>query len=221
MQGDRNLSTTVMAMRVDFHAVWHISPNKPEIEANIPSIVEWCDFSLPIQRSTRRKLLMGAELTVDIIAGGLNAAHLPLWSQMAQRTSGMLILQEGFGGMLTRNIAAALQRKHGTDVQLDFVCSHGVSVESVIGPALVDATARQPHLTNGTKQAARSKAARNAPTLEAGQAFAVLLQSKQDIASRHVVVQAIARWCTPTRLFVTRVCRTVSLALASRSISMM
>lgn len=163
-----------------------------------------------IQRWSAQERLLDADLTVDIIAGGLSATHLPLWAQMARQTSGTLILQEGFGGMLTSNMAAALQRKHGTDVQLDFVCSDGLSVESVIGPTVMDAKVCEP--TNGATQATRSKAARNAPTLEAGQAFSVLLQSKQDIASRHVLVQAIARWITPTQLFVTRVCSNLALA---------
>lgn len=48
-------------------------------------------------------------------------------------------------------------------------------------------------------------AACNADGLEAGQAFAVVLKSGRDVEGRYAVVQAAARWCTPTGMWVMRV----------------
>lgn len=49
-------------------------------------------------------------------------------------------------------------------------------------------------------------AACNAEGLEAGQAFAVVLKSGRDVEGRYAIVQAAARWCTPTGMWVMRVC---------------
>lgn len=143
---------------------------------------------------------------MDVLAGGLSASHLPLWAQMARQTSGTLILQEGFGGMLSRNVAAALQRKLGTAAQLDVMCSNGLAVDRIIGPTATEVKrGRRRGELDSRDGRVRSAAARDAANLEAGQAFAVLLKSTKDIQGRHVLVQAVARWTTPTNLRVMRV----------------
>jgi hypothetical protein len=152
---------------------------------------------------------MCAGLLVDILAGGLNAAHLPLWARVARRTGGTVILQEGFSGMLGSNIAAALTRKQGADLQLDFACSTGLAVDKVLGPQTLAAPQAgtwqggSEHVMNGMP--ARTAAGREAPALEAGQAYAVLLKCTKDLEGRYALVQAVARWRHPTGVPILRV----------------
>jgi hypothetical protein len=145
-------------------------------------------------------------MTVDILAGGLNATHLPLWALVARRTSGTVILQEGFGGMLSQNIISAMTRKHGACAQLDFVCSNHLVVDRVIGPTVTVAEKRSNGVQSENRVAVvRSLAGCDAASLEVGQAFAVLLRSTKNVEGNHVLLQAVARWQTPSGMTVTRV----------------
>ena len=171
---------------------------------------------------------MTAGMVVDIISGGLNASNLALWDRAVTRTGGTLTIQEGFGGLLSANIAAMLQRAQASSVSLDFAASDGLAVENVIGPSVMTAVPtkipptfqhRTPsrrrldvhdgsgHLGGGggDEFARSSLAACDADALEAGQAFAVLLKSTQDLEGQYVVVQSVARWRTPAGLSVMRV----------------
>jgi hypothetical protein len=147
-----------------------------------------------------------AGVTVDILAGGLSAAHLPLWARVAERTGGAVLLQEGFGGLLCHNIAGALRRKQASSVQLDFYASDGLYADQVIGPGLarVGKLPRRHSDAQGS-EGPRAAAACNAASLENGSALAVLLQSRGDVQQRHVLLQAVARWTTPNGMPITRV----------------
>lgn len=162
-------------------------------------------------------------MVVDIISGGLNASNLALWDRAVSATGGTLTIQEGFGGLLSANLAAMLQRAQATAVSLDFAASEGLAVENVIGPRVTTAVPQKipptfQHRTpsrrrdgfagtggGGPDVARSSLAACDADVLEAGQAFSVLLKSTADLEGRYVVVQGAARWRTPAGLSVMRV----------------
>ena len=151
-----------------------------------------------------------AGLAVDILAGGLTPSHLALWSQVARASGGAAILQEGFQGLLSSNLAAAITRRAGTQLQLDFACSNKLSVEKVVGPETTPArrdlgSAGPAGRWQGAWGSIRTAAGRNAGSLEEGQCFGVYLRSDRDFEGRHVLVQAIARWLTPGGSPITRV----------------
>eukprot|EP00892_Ulva_mutabilis_P008473 jgi/Ulvmu1/5999/UM026_0123.1 len=169
--------------------------------------------------------LHDAGMVVDIISGGLNASNLALWDRAVTHTGGTLTIQEGFGGLLSANLAAMLQRAQAAAVSLDFSASDGLAVENVIGPSVTTAVpTRIPptfqHRTpsrrrlqspgsigsgGGAEFARSTLAACDTDSLEAGQAFAVLLKSTQDLEGGYAVVQAVARWRNPAGLAVMRV----------------
>lgn len=147
---------------------------------------------------------------MDVLAGGLSAAYLPLWGRIPERSGGTVILQEGFGGLLCHNIAGVLQRTTATSVRLDFHMSDGLCAEQVIGSGAVQVppstmTARNGRGTAPAAHELRAEVACDIASLAEGSAVAVLLKSRRDLQRQHVLVQAVASWGVADGGRVTRV----------------
>lgn len=76
-----------------------------------------------------------------------------------------------------------------------------LQVSQIIGPALIERP-----VPEGTDHIACSEAACMATCLETGRGFAVLLDSRKDITSKYIVLQAVVRWTLKNGQRIERVC---------------
>lgn len=124
-------------------------------------------------------------VSVDVFAVGSASVNVAQLAVVAQKSGGLLSLQEGFGPLFAAGLTAALGRRIGFNGGLDIKTSPGVVVKQIIGPCrpyeAAAASERRPNM-------------RILAAVEHGLSVSALFQVVENLTAEFAYVQVIIGW---------------------------